>query len=1046
MRVLEPEALLDAVQLLAMAVDETGTAANHCCDIEIAHTLGRLHWYRWRLLPTALGHTDRERALALFAGLQRIAPTLVPAVLRDEIATYAGPVVPIVADHVHPARRAARIQDTEGDFAEAVDLLRAAAAAAPAESRDQGLLLFKLCGMLHKVFARNGSLPDLESAVAAGRRALDVLASDEKAWMIRSDLALALLSRFHATQNPADLSEAVTLLRQSQSAAPGADSRSAWLLALLCSCLFRQYTVCGDPAVLEEAIEVGLRALALTGKRDEHLGFLLDDLIGASQERYARLGDLADINAALKLAREALGLAEPGSRHHGRLGVRVAVLARSRFVGFGQVNDLETSVTMLRSGGSPSESEDERADRLSEFSASLMVMHRHLRGDGTEVLDEAVDAGREAVKAATEANPMRWDHFANLAAPLALRGEIVRDSALLHEAAQLLTLALELCQDTPQRCRLQLNLAGALERQWDLRGDEADRTSAIEALRKAAMVVDAPPHERIEAAQRWGRLATDAGRVESGQEGYASALDLLPLLSWPGLDQVSQEQRLMRHQGLASDAAAAVLVAGDRERALTILEHGRGMLWTRLMQIRADLTALEEFHPEVRARLAALGADLDPSTDREIRATGVRFRSVADRERILATRRQQRTGKRMATARAWEATLDSLRASPGWEHFLHPSDTARLRAGLRHGPVALINTSVHRCDALIVHADRIDLVPLPDLSLSDAITRTDRFIAALTEWENGDAGADTVDPVIGATLQWLWDTIAEPVLARLGHLSTRGGPDSLPRLWWCPTGPLTVLPLHAAGSHRGGGHGSGGSVLDRVVSSYTPTLNALSRAAAPSPATPESRRLLVVAVPHAPGKPSLPRAVREAEFLESCFVERHTSLLGSQATRVNVRQAVTRHAWVHFACHGEQNASLPILVRHEGPHASGPLNSGLGLHDGLLTVADIADLRPEDAEFAFLSACKTALGGGDEGINLVNAMHLAGYRHVIGTLWSVPDPVMGRLVKDFHHRSSSDGRFRPDTSARALHAAVQNLRQRYPEHPSRWAPFVHTGP
>ncbi|MFI5821250.1 CHAT domain-containing protein [Streptomyces rishiriensis] len=1046
MCVLEQEALLDAVQLLAMAVDETATAADYCCDIETAHTLGRLHWYRCRLLPPALRHTDRVRALAFFGGLQLIAPTLVPAALRDEIATYAGPVVPVVADHVHLARRAARIQDTEGDLAEAADLLRAAAAAAPAESRDQGLLLFNRCGLLQKVFARNASLPDLESAVAAGRQALDVLPADEKTWMIRSDLAMALLSRFHATQDPADLSEAVGLLRQSQSAAPGADSRSAWMLALLCSCLFRQYTVCRDPAVLGEAIDVGLRALALTGKRDEHRALLLDDLIDASQERYARLGDLADINAAFDLACQALGLAEPRSRRHARLWGRVAVLARIRFVGFGQANDLETSVTMLRCGGSPSESEDERADRLSELSASLQVMHSHLREDGTEVLDEAVDAGRESVKAATEANPMRWDHMANLAAALALRGEIDRDSALLDEAAQLLTLAVELCQDTPRRCGLQINLAAALKRRWDLRGDEADRTSAIAALRKAATAVDAPPHERIEAAQRWGRLATDAGRIESGQEGYACALDLLPLLSWPGLDQVSQEQRLMRHQGVASAAAAAALVAGDTERALTILEHGRGMLWTRLTQIRADLAALEEIHPEARARLAALGAGLDPSKDLEIRATGESFRSVADRERIFATRRQQRTGKRMATARAWEATLDSLRTSPGWEHFLRPSDTAGLRAGLRHGPVTLINTSEHRCDALIVHADRIDLVPLTDLSMSDVLTRTDQFITALTEWEHGDAGAGTVDPVIGDTLEWLWDTVAEPVLARLGHLSTRGAPDSLPRLWWCPTGPLTVLPLHAAGSHRDGAPGSGRSALDRVVSSYTPTLNALSRAAAPSPATPESRRLLVVAVPHAPGKPSLPRAVREAEFLESCFVERHTSLLGPKATRVNVREAVTRHAWVHFACHGEQNASLPTRVRLEGPRASGPLNSGLGLHDGLLTAADIADLRPDDAEFAFLSACKTALGGGDEGINLVNAMHLAGYRHVIGTLWSVPDPVMGRLVKDFHHRSSSDGRFRPDTSARALHGAVQSLRQRFPGHPSRWAPFVHTGP
>lgn len=77
---------------------------------------------------------------------------------------------------------------------------------------------------------------------------------------------------------------------------------------------------------------------------------------------------------------------------------------------------------------------------------------------------------------------------------------------------------------------------------------------------------------------------------------------------------------------------------------------------------------------------------------------------------------------------------------------------------------------------------------------------------------------------------------------------------------------------------------------------------------------------------------------------------------------------------------------------------------------------------------------------------VVDAMHLAGYRHAVGTLWSVPDPVTGGLVKDFHHRSSSDGRFRPDTSARALHGAVQSPRHRFPGNPSRWAPLVHIGP
>ena len=50
-------------------------------------------------------------------------------------------------------------------------------------------------------------------------------------------------------------------------------------------------------------------------------------------------------------------------------------------------------------------------------------------------------------------------------------------------------------------------------------------------------------------------------------------------------------------------------------------------------------------------------------------------------------------------------------------------------------------------------------------------------------------------------LDWLWDVIAGPVLTALGHTGPPGPGDPWPRVWWCPTGPLTVLPIHAAGRH-----------------------------------------------------------------------------------------------------------------------------------------------------------------------------------------------------------------------------------------------------
>src|ERR1700722_5675254 len=44
------------------------------------------------------------------------------------------------------------------------------------------------------------------------------------------------------------------------------------------------------------------------------------------------------------------------------------------------------------------------------------------------------------------------------------------------------------------------------------------------------------------------------------------------------------------------------------------------------------------------------------------------------------------------------------------------------------------------------------------------------------------------------------------------------------RLWWCPTGPFSFLPIHAAGIYDTKGTES---VFDYVVSSYTPSLKSL---------------------------------------------------------------------------------------------------------------------------------------------------------------------------------------------------------------------------
>src|SRR5262249_12329190 len=162
---------------------------------------------------------------------------------------------------------------------------------------------------------------------------------------------------------------------------------------------------------------------------------------------------------------------------------------------------------------------------------------------------------------------------------------------------------------------------------------------------------------------------------------------------------------------------------------------------------------------------------------------------------------------------------------------------------------------------------------------------------------------------------------------------------------------------------------------------YPPTIRALGharRGLAPV-AGSNADAPLVVAMPTTPGAPDLPGATAEAAGLRGRFPGQVTVLTGSEVTHDAVLAAMRGARSVHFACHG-----VADLVN---PSASGLI---LGDRQRLLTVGEVSRLRLDDAVLAYLSACSTARPGGrlaDEAIHLVSAFQLAGYRHVIGTLW-----------------------------------------------------------
>jgi hypothetical protein len=384
---------------------------------------------------------------------------------------------------------------------------------------------------------------------------------------------------------------------------------------------------------------------------------------------------------------------------------------------------------------------------------------------------------------------------------------------------------------------------------------------------------------------------------------------------------------------------------------------------------------------------------------------------------------------------------------PGFTDFLRPQRLSSLLPAVGTGTMVLVNVTGTRCDALLVEASGVHSLPLPRLAADETVERVLAHVRRLGGVEEASvraqrtarrardrpsfaafqehhtakqelrAAEEELDVRLLDDLCWLWDAVAEPVLEAAASN----------RIWWCPIGPLSFLPLHAAGHHDG----SGRSVLDRAVSSSAPTLRALARArTAPSGG---ADRMLVVAPAT---DPPLPQTAAELDLLRSLFPShRLTVVEGPDATRERILRELPHHRWAHFSCHGRQNLLDPS-------------HGGLMLADGILTVADLGAGR-FDGGFAFLSACMTATGGlrlADEVITLGAGLHYAGFRHVLATLWSVDAEVAYAFADQLFPELVENGRLAAARTAEAAGQAVRRLRDAEPERPSRWAPFIHTGP
>ena len=180
----------------------------------------------------------------------------------------------------------------------------------------------------------------------------------------------------------------------------------------------------------------------------------------------------------------------------------------------------------------------------------------------------------------------------------------------------------------------------------------------------------------------------------------------------------------------------------------------------------------------------------------------------------------------------------------------------------------------------------------------------------------------------------------------------------------------------------------------------------------------------------------LPQVRAEADAVTACLPGVRV-LTGDRALRRTVLAELLQYRWAHFSCHATSTPDQSPAGR-------------ILLHDHLtepLTTSDIARLDLPQAELAYLSACRTSHSSTelpDEPIHITGSFHLAGYTHVMGTLWEVEDGAAARIAAAFYQGISlphADAA----RSARALHAALRRERDQAPLLPALWAAHLHVG-
>ncbi|KAE9387510.1 TPR-like protein [Gymnopus androsaceus JB14] len=923
------------------------------------------------------------------------------------------------------------------DIEHAIEALNQAVELTPDGHANKSSLLNNLGNAYRSRFGHLGELSNIESAIVALTQAVKLTPDGHASKSSRlNTLGSAYRSKFGHLGELSDIDSAIVALKHAIELAPdGYADKTLWL-GDLGSAYHSRFGHLGELNDLEI--------------KSSHL----NNLGNAYRSRFGHLGELRDIDSAIVVIKQAIGLSPDGHvdkpLHLSNLGSTY----QSRFGYLGDLSDIESAIVALKQAVELTpDGHTYKSGWLNNLGIAYKSRFGHLE---------------ELIKLTPDSHADRPSRFNNLGLAYHSRFHHLREPGDIQNAIVALKQAIELTVNGHvNKSGLLSNLGNAYQSRFSHMGDHSDIESAILANKQAVEITpdghaDKPrrlsslgtafqasllssgnPHVQLEAAIRWSRVCvTPASAVQA----YSRFFELIPQVIWFG-QTVSRRYKELPHIGRVVGAAAASAISAENlPLAVEWLDEGRSIIWGQILQLQSPLDDLYHKHPQIAKELEMVAQALQnagTSLQNGFVDSGIKEATVeeeAQKHRRLADR--------------YKDFIIQIRGLDGFASFMRPKRFSELAlaATATHGPIVTVNVDEHQCDALIICSpEAIIHVPLPTFSLKQAQQLHLKLVSSLHSngvriERNGDratrpASGDNHDH-FALILKVLWLNVVQPILSKIENVLHESTQDTIPHITWCPTGPLTLLPLHAAGIY-GSTTERNINISDFVVSSYTTTLRALI-ISAPKFKKPEAKipNVLIVSQPNTPGLSPLPGTVEEAKVIQKHTSSTHTCHLNHDAaTAKAVMHEMSKYDFIHFACHGIQDIQ-------------DPLDSAFALYDQRLTLKALMSLSLNNVQLAFLSACQTATGDEnlpEEAVHLAAGMLAVGYPSVIATLWSIGDKEAPLIADKVYanllgHHDDSGKKKSKMTPAYALHEATKNLRKNIGEtNFAKWVPFIHLG-